>query len=626
MISSRTKEQVLALARIEEVIGQFVALKKRGSSYIGLCPFHSEKTPSFHVSPQRGIFKCFGCGKGGDVITFLMEHERMAYPDALRHLAAQYHVELDFTPADQDKKNEKESLLIVLQFAQQHFHHNLLHTTEGMDLGLEYFRERGISDEIIRRFQLGYACGGGHDLVDAARKAHHSVERLQQLGLISEKSGNDFFQERIIFPIQNLTGKPVGFAGRVMRNSQQAAKYINSPESELFRKGQMLYGLSQARDAIRKTNECFLVEGYMDVLALHLAGLENVVASCGTALTEEQVKLMGRFTENVTLIFDGDAAGLKAALRGTEVLLSGGLQVRMVALPGQHDPHSYYMQFGADALREFVTRRKTDLISFQAELLLSEAGTDPLKKAEAIKQIVLSLAAIPDAIKRQVLVKHCSERFGISESVLNQEINAVLHRRLARKAGYTLPQVSTNVAPRQAPLNDEQKLFELEKALLRLLLLYGDKPTAEGLTVAELIDEALREVDFRHPQYRQMLKAVRKLRKGGILPAWSDLYQQLEPDFQQQALDIIASPYSLSENWEGRHNISVLLPENNFEEELCSLLCHYELAFLRHWEQENNKELKQADTVEKQVQCQRVQLQIAERKKALARRRGIVVL
>lgn len=626
MISPRTKEQILTFARIEEVIGQFVNLKRRGSNWVGLCPFHAEKTPSFHVSAERGIFKCFGCGKSGDVITFLTEHERMSFTDALRWLAERYHIDVEELSSPKADRRETESLFIVMEFARKHYQHNLMETTEGTTLGLAYFRERGISDDLIRRFQLGYACRGGRDLLLAAEREKYDLGRLQQLGLISEKSGHDFFQERIIFPIHNLSGKPVAFAGRVMKGSQQTAKYINSPESELYRKSQHLYGLYQAREAIRRHNECFLTEGYMDVLAMHLAGMEHAVASSGTALTEEQVRLLKRFTDNVTLLFDGDRAGVQAALRGLELLLRNDLNVRAVMLPQGHDPHSYWQQFGSDALQQYIATNRQDIISFMASVLFDEAGNDPLKKGEAVRQIVTTLASVMDGIKRGMLIKACSSRFELNEAMLNHEVNKIMLRAMGKKSGISAPFAAEPPVPHKASAQELQRLHVLEKELLRLLLVYGDKPMTDSHTVADVISEALREVTLQHEECRLLFQVIVAGREAGSAWAPSDLIHHEVPEIRELVMELMASPHELSKNWDHRHGISVQHPEHNYADEVNAVICHYEMQLLRIYERQNLSDLQHAASHEQREHYMRVQQNILERKRLLASKRGTVIL
>ncbi|MCS6991473.1 MAG: DNA primase [Chitinophagales bacterium] len=629
MISPRTKEQILSAVRIEEVIGQFVSLKRRGKNLVGLCPFHAERTPSFHVLPERGIYKCFGCNKGGDVISFLIEHERMSFLEAVRWLADRYHIALEFLEKDkaQTDRQEQESLYIVMEFARRHFHQNLLHTSEGMTLGYAYFRERGITDDIIRRFQLGYACRGGNDLAQAARAGHYSLDRLRLLGLVNENSGTDFFQERVIFPIHNLAGKPVAFAGRIMKNNQHPAKYINSPESSLYRKSEVLYGLYEGRDAIRKSNECFITEGYMDVLALHLAGVENVVASSGTALTQEQVKLLKRFTQNVTIVFDGDEAGIKAALRGAEVLLGLELNIRAVLLPEGHDPHSFLMEHGAAALRRVLQEQRQDLIAFVSGILLPQAGNDPLKRAEAIRQVVHLLSCIPDAIKRTVLVKECSKRFQLNEEVLHVEINALIQRQFAQKAGLPAdPPVSKPQEYLQDSSGVNLRLHAIEKDLLRLLLLYGDRQVDDGGTVAAHVANLFKEISLSHPLYKKIYEEYMNLLKEGSQPPYTHFLTHPEEEIRNFITDIVASRWDVSANWLTRHRIDIPDPEKNYQKELSSLLHHYEMSLLHSYEQKIIEDYQRAAHEESKQECLHMLQQIQERKKQLARQRGTVVV
>ncbi|RZL03393.1 MAG: DNA primase, partial [Pedobacter sp.] len=414
MINQDTINKIMETARIEEVVGDFVALKKRGTSLIGNCPFHNEKTPSFHVSVTKGIYKCFGCGKGGDSVHFVMDHEKYSYPEALKFLANRYNIEVEETvqsPQNIEAQNARESLYIVSEYAANYFANELFTGEEGRAIGLSYFKERGFREDIVKKFQLGYSPDVWDALIQNATAAGHKEEYLEKTGLaIKNDKGRvyDRFRGRVMFPIHNFTGRVIGFGGRTLKTDKNVPKYVNSPESDIYHKSNVLYGLFHAKKSIRDTDNCYLVEGYADVLAVHQAGIENVVASSGTSLTVEQIRMIGRFTENVTILYDGDAAGIKASLRGLDMILEEGLNVKVVSFPDGHDPDSYMHHVGASAFKKYIEDTRKDFILYKANILLKEAGNDPIKRAGIIKDIVESISKIPDDIKASIFIRECS--------------------------------------------------------------------------------------------------------------------------------------------------------------------------------------------------------------------------
>ncbi|HOK98086.1 MAG TPA: DNA primase [Bacteroidales bacterium] len=521
MIDQSTIDRIYETAHIVEVVGDFVSLKRRGVNYVGLCPFHNEKTPSFSVSPSRGIYKCFGCGKGGNAVNFIMEHEGLSYYEALRYLARKYNipiVEKEATPEDVALKNERESLLVVTAFAGRFFHETLLSTDEGRTVGLSYFRERGIRDDMIEKFQLGYSPENRHAFTDAALKGGYKAEFLLKTGLSIERDGQYFdrFAGRVMFPIHSLSGQIIAFGGRTLLTDKQVAKYINSPESEIYHKSKMLYGIFQARRAITQHDKCYLVEGYLDVISMHQAGIENVVASSGTSLTADQIRLIKRFTNNVTIVYDGDPAGIKAALRGIDMILEEGLNVRIVLLPEGEDPDSFCRTHSPSEVVDFLASNENDFVLFKARLLLKDAQNDPIKKATLISDIVQSIAVIPDPIVRSVYVRECALLLQTGEQLLYSQIIQfrrkyfekhlpLQHVGSYQPPEYTKPQAS-QVAVNQFETN--------ERELVRLLLNYGNHILSQGthpdtstqwiVTVAQyIITEVLKdELNFQHPVYK----------------------------------------------------------------------------------------------------------------------------
>lgn len=428
MIDRATIDRIMDAAHIEDVVSQFVTLKRRGVNYVGLCPFHDDSSPSFYVSPAKNICKCFACGEGGTAVHFIMKHEQLSYHDALKYLAKKYNIEVEERELSDEEKeayNERESLLILNEYARNYFVNILHEHIEGKTVGLSYFRERGFRDDIIRKFQLGYSLEQKDAFTQEALRGGYKKEYLVKTGLTIEGDNNyvvDRFRGRIMFPVHTLSGKVVAFGGRILRKVENTGKYINSPESEIYHKGNELYGIYFAKQSITKEDCCYLVEGYTDVISMHQAGIENVVASSGTALTQGQIKLIHRFTTNVTVIYDGDAAGIKAALRGIDLLLKDGINIKVVLLPDGEDPDSFARKQNAASFTNYIKEHETDFIRFKTQLLLEEAGNDPIKKAALITDIVNSISVIPDNIIRTVYIKDCSTLLNVDERVLVQEV------------------------------------------------------------------------------------------------------------------------------------------------------------------------------------------------------------
>ena len=435
MIDRGTVEKILDTARIEEVVSDFVSLKRRGANYIACCPFHHEKTPSFSVSPSKGIYKCFGCGKAGSVVSFVMEHEQMSYAEALKYLGKKYGIEVKEKEESQEDVQQRlhhESLLIVNDFAQKFYTEQLLHSDEGVAIGLSYFKERGFTDETINKFLLGYAPNKRRELTHNAQRKGYKKEHLVEVGLTIERENGellDRFYERVMFPIRSISGKVIAFGGRKLRGDKEVAKYINSPESEVYVKNKVLYGIYEAKQAIAREQKCYLVEGYTDVISFHQAGVENVVASSGTSLTTGQIQLIKRFTNNVTVLYDGDWAGIKASLRGIDMLLEEGLEIKVALFPDGEDPDSFARKHTKEELQEFLSNSEEDFISFKQRLLAQELSKDPLQRAKLIGEVVNSIAVIPDAIVRAVYIEQTAAKLNIKEELLQQEVAKLRHKK-----------------------------------------------------------------------------------------------------------------------------------------------------------------------------------------------------
>ncbi len=562
-------------ARIEEVVGDFVHLKKRGTSLIGNCPFHGEKTPSFHVSVSKGIFKCFGCGKGGDSVRFIMEHEKYSYPEALKFLAQKYNIEVEETVEtvqDIEAQNARESLYIVSQFAATYFEDQLWNSPDGKAIGLSYFKERGFREDILKKFNLGYSPDIWDALTQDAIKNKHAEEYLEKTGLsIRNDKGKlyDRFRGRVMFPIHNFTGRVIGFGGRTLKTDKNVPKYVNSPESEIYHKSNVLYGLFHAKKAIRDLDNCYLVEGYADVLAVHQAQIENVVASSGTSLTIEQIRLIGRFTQNITILYDGDAAGIKASLRGLDMILEEGLNVKVVSFPDGDDPDSYMHKVGAGAFKSYIETHRQDFILYKANILLAEAGKDPIKRAGIIRDIVESIAKIPDNIKASVFIRECSHLLEVEERILLSELNAMRAAKLKKTAGLPnrqLPQDSppenlfddnASLATAEVIANDELQ----EQEIVRLLLAYGHELVSwdkiDNMYIGSFIIQNLTDVTFENEHCKEIIDHYRREIENGQLPTANHFIKSDDRAIADLAITLSTSPYSLSENWYNKHNIYV---------------------------------------------------------------------
>ena len=484
MITRETIDKVFETARVEEVIGDFVQLKRAGSNYKGLSPFSDERSPSFMVSPVKQIWKDFSSGKGGSVVTFLMEHEHFTYPEAIRFLANKYNIEIEETETSQEDKieaNEKESMYLVSEFAKTYFNDTLLNSEEGKAIGLTYFKERGFTNETIAKFGLGYSPETWDAFTKEALAKGYQLEFLEKVGLtITREDGKHFdrFKGRVMFPIQSLSGRNLGFGGRILTNDKKAAKYLNSPESEIYHKSKVLYGIFHAKQAIAKQNNCYLVEGYTDVIQMHQAGIENVVASSGTALTPDQIRLINRLTKNVTVLFDGDAAGLRASIRGIDLILEEGMNVKVCTFPDGEDPDSFARKNSYDDLVFHLENNAKDFIQFKASLLMVEANNDPIKKADLIRDMVVSISKIPDRIKREIYIQECSKIMDISEQVLVNTLAQLLQKDIAEAGKRQKQEQKAFEIVKNEPSIQHEKVnvvYELEKKIIEILLMYGSQ-------------------------------------------------------------------------------------------------------------------------------------------------------
>ncbi len=602
MISPEDIERIIDAAKIEEVVADYVNLKKRGANYIGHCPFHDEKTPSFYVSPSKGICKCFGCGKGGNSVNFIMLKETLSYPDALRFLAKKFNVEItEEKPTEEQlqSQNLRESLYVVSSFAQKHFSENLYNTDEGKSVGLGYFKERGLREDIVQKFQLGYAINKRTAFTDIALATGHKAEYLVKSGLTieftNEKAGEqtseseqtntaelryaDRFFGRVIFPIHNVSGRVIGFGGRTLKtDTKKIAKYINSPETEIYHKSDVLYGLFQSKSAIAKEKFCFVVEGYMDVIAMHQAGIENVVSSSGTSLTTGQIKQLKRFTDEVIIAYDGDKAGINASLRGLDLLLEEGINVKVLLFPDGDDPDSYSKKVSTEELKNFIKNNAQDFISYKAQILTHNTVNNPIEKANAIKSIVESIALIPEAIFRSVYIKECSRIMQVEEQVLINEINKIRAKKFNERLNKekTVADTASEQILAEENLAEEKKIQEQqnyfnaefqERDVIRILINFGNKiieidaHDEEGneiqasTTVAELVvhelqnDNIVLENIVYNTVYNEFIEKINK----NEIPDFNYFVNHPNQSICFLAVDLMSSPYSLS-NWEA-HSI-----------------------------------------------------------------------
>ncbi|WP_066839670.1 DNA primase [Rufibacter ruber] len=583
LIKKEVVDQIIQHADIVEVVGDFVDLKKKGQNMWACCPFHHEKSPSFSVAPKKGIYKCFGCGKAGNSVQFIMDIEGTSYVEALRYLAKKYGIEIeeDQSPAAVQAQNEKDSLFILSDFAKQYFVNALHKNDEGQSIGMPYFKQRGLSQATIQKFELGYSLDSWDDFTKAALEKGYQLKYLEETGLtiVKPEEGKQYdrFRGRVMFPIHNVSGRTIGFGARTLKsNDKKSPKYVNSPESRIYHKSDVLYGMFQAKQAIRQEDECFLVEGYLDVLSLHQGGIENVVASSGTSLTENQIKLIGRYTKNITVLYDGDPAGIKASLRGIDLILEGGLNVNVVLFPDGDDPDSYIRKVGDTAFRNYLKEHSQDFISFKSELFAQEAKDNPVKKAEAIREMVVSISKIPDAIKRSVFLQRCSLQFGIDEQVLISEYNKI--HLTEQKASRQQSQPSSGYMPSDEELaeaeaaaaaeaemygaEDQQEvdqhntLRNREREVIRWILNYADKEVDEGLTASQFMLGELEDVEFKTPIYARLFDMCRLKLEQGFFPTATEFMQHEEKEIRNEVIDLVSEKYEISNGW-ATHEIIV---------------------------------------------------------------------
>ena len=640
MISPNTIQQIQSRIDIIEIIGGFVKLKKRGANYLGLCPFHNEKTPSFTVSPSKEIYKCFGCGKSGNTISFLMDHEKYSYVEALRWLANKYNVEIEETESRPEQKIQQqaaESLHILNNYAQKYFTEQLFKSEEGTDVALSYLQERGFRSDVIEKFQLGYCLNQWEAFSSTAKSAHFNPDLLVKSGLViaREEKLLDNYRGRIIFPVHNQTGKIIGFGARIIGKNDKAPKYINTPENEIYVKSKILYGAYFARQAIDKNDECLLVEGYTDVISLHQAGIENVVASGGTSLTTDQLRLIKKYTNNLTIIYDGDPAGVKAALRGLDMAVEESLNVKLVLIPDNEDPDSYVNKVGPTAFQAFIAANKKDFILFRLEVALKDAGNDTNRKAEVVNQIAETIAKInkaEDFTKQQDYIRQCAALMKIEESGLTALVNKFIREKVSR-------------LEQRMPVNEE-KLFEQEtrqadvdslnllqkdelqeRALVRVLLEFGHLEWGEEETVADYI---LREFAEQEIIEDDKLQRLVELYKGwydaGLAPSAKNFLYHENLEISSMVVSILQFPYELSHNWKEHFDGKIPTREDLYKEELLSVMSYLKLRKVKRMIDLNQLDLEKTHNPEQQLILMQVHQHLKQMERDLTSVAGTVII
>jgi len=650
MISQQTIQQILSRIDIIEIVGGFVRLKKRGTNYLGLCPFHNEKTPSFTVSPVKEIYKCFGCGRSGNTISFLMEHEKYSYAEALRWLAAKYNVEIEekeLSPELRQQQQVADSLYILNGFAGKWFHDALLHSEEGQDIGLSYLRQRGFNDDIIRKFNLGYSPEQRDAFARAALSAQYNLEYLQKSGLVVVRDDKpvDNYRGRIIFPIHNQTGKTIGFGARIIKTNDRAPKYINTPENEIYVKSKILYGSWLARQAIDRQDECLLVEGYTDVISLHQAGIENVVASGGTSLTVDQLRLIKKYTNHLTIIYDGDSAGIKAALRGLDMALEESLDVKLVLIPDKEDPDSYVRKVGAAAFREFVAAAKKDFILFQLEVSLKDAGTDTNKRAEVVNQVAETIARInkaEDFTKRQDYIRQCSEILRIEETGLQALVNKFIRDRIAKQeskaAAVSAPTPDDMPPPLDAegmPMPGDEESINLlfkheqnERGMIRSLLDFGLRPWDDNTSVADYIFAETADIHdlIDNQRLLKILDIYKSWYEEGLEPTIKNFLYHEDQELSTLAVSIMDFHHELSLKWKEHFEGKIATRDDLYKEDVLSTMGYLKLRKIKRLMEENQQDLSKPHTDEEQMVLLQTHLHLKQLERELMLHLGTVIV
>lgn len=637
MISRETIDEVKNRMDIVDIIGEFVSLKRSGQNYKALSPFTNEKTASFYVVPSKGIFKDFSSGKGGDGITFVMEHEGMSYMETIRYLAKRYGVDLQeevSTPEVLASQNTRDSLYILMNYAKDYYRNLLTDHDEGKSVGLSYFRERGFNDRTIEKFELGYSLNSWDSLIRKALPDGHSEDMLDKAGLMIRKEDGkkyDRFRGRVIFPVHNLSGKVIAFGARMLGKEKDQPKYINSPETEIYHKSNVLYGLFQGKNAIRREDFCYLVEGYTDVISLHQSDIDNVVASSGTALTEDQIKLIRRFTENVTVLYDGDAAGIKAAVRGIDLVLKGGLNVRIVLLPDGEDPDSFSKKMGSTELKKYLKDHTKDFISFKIDLYATDAAHDPIRKAEAIREIITSISLIPDPIKRSVYLQETGQLLKIPETVLLTELNKILIQERRKKddektRGPQVPEapVVPDVLPQGTRFDTASVVQLQERESIRLLLNYAENTYTEQRLIDFMLAE-LEDVEFTNPVYKAIYNGFREgAERGEVVDTFYFMEHSTEI-VRNTVAELTTTRYETSKHWGDKYHIYFPHEREILNDVAYSNVLRLKFRMIQKLIEENLQEMKAAVNEEDMEKFFTIHEQLKNAEKDLASVLGIVI-
>jgi len=643
LISQSTIQQIQSRIDIIDIIGSFVKLKRRGVNYLGLCPFHNEKTPSFTVSPTKEIYKCFGCGRSGNAIGFLMEHEKYSYVEALKWLAAKYDIQIEETevsPEEKIRQQASDSLFIINKFAVEFFQKSLWEDEEGINIGLSYLRERGFRDEVIQKFELGYNLSSGHSFSSAAISAQYNKDLLVRSGLVVERDQRltDNYRGRIIFPVHNQSGKVIGFGARVIKSNDRSPKYINTPENELYVKSKILYGLYFAKQAIDRSDECLLVEGYTDVVSLHQAGIENVVASGGTSLTPDQLRLIRKYTNNLTILYDGDNAGIKAAMRGLDLALEEGLNVKLVLIPDNEDPDSYVNQVGARTFTEFISENKKDFILFQLEISLKEAGMDSQKKSVLVNQVAETISKLDkpeDFTRRQDYIREVSQLLHIDEAGMVHLVNKFLRDRINKQ----IYKPSEKQEYPNSPVVTEEELPDIpelllkddsqEQAFVSSLIEFGLKPWNEEITVADFLLGELEKNEmeelFDNKKLLNLISIYRTWYKEGKKPTPKDFLYHEDLLIQQLVMSVLSTNTEISPNWNKHYEGHIHTREELYKEEVISTYNYLQLRKIRKLLEINQHEME--TTTDRSLLNDIIQTHVALKKMEieLTRKIGTVV-
>ncbi|MEM1407104.1 MAG: DNA primase [Bacteroidota bacterium] len=598
MISNLTIQRVKDAMDIEEVVSDFVSLKRKGQNLWACCPFHDEKTPSFSVAPHKGIYKCFGCGKAGDSISFIEEHDGLNYLEAIRYLANKYGIEVEETERTDEQvqqQNERESLYIVLNYAKDYFRDLLLNNEQGKSIGFSYFKERGFTEQTLSKFELGYSLDQWDGFTKEALAHAYSEDLLEKAGLLVRKDNGkkyDRFRGRVIFPIHNASGKVVAFGARTLKKEDKP-KYLNSPESEVYHKSKVLYGLYQAKQGIRQNDNCYLVEGYTDVISLHQSDIDNVVASSGTSLTTDQIKLISRFSSNITVLFDGDTAGIKASLRGIDMILESGMNVRVVMFPEGEDPDSYSRKLGTSEFKKYLSDNVQDFIAFKLGLYSAEAERDPLLRAEAIKEVVQSISIIPDPIKRSVYIKDSSKRLDMDESVLVAEMNKLLIGRSKKQPKESVDRLY------EAPIADQQEtaaptdlIYIQERETIRLLLNYGKQELEEDYMLYHYLLEELEDIEFSTPIFKIIFSRFKDEHAKGNVLGSEDLIKNGDAKIKKEVIDLTTERREVSPVWESKYKIHVPHEKDTLDHTVYQNITRLKRTIVQRLIEENKENLK----------------------------------